>query len=1317
MKPEGAQARIRGRHRPGELMVKFRVNPRSPGVRAAHARIGARVLREFRHVRWTHVKLPPTLSVQSAMAFYRRMPGVEAVEPNYVFQADAIPDDELYEWQWGMDAIHAPEAWDATTGDPGVVVAVLDTGVDYTHEDLADNMWVNPGETGLDALGNDKESNGTDDDGNGYVDDVYGINTAYGDADPFDDHMHGTHVAGIVGAAGNNTVGVAGVNWAVRIMALKFLDSEGGGDEANAVTAYEYAIDLKQRGDVNLRVINDSWGGPDASQALQDIIAAAGNEGILSCCASGNDGLDNDAAPHYPSNYDLPSVLAVGSSDLWGEDAPSYFSNYGATTVDLAAPGEFIMSTIPPDPLYGDYATFDGTSMATPHVSGAAALLVAKYPAATVDELKSTLMQTVDRVSAWAGKCVSGGRLNLARALANVDAARISGRVTEDGAGLGGVAVQVTGPVSASAETFSDGTYTVFGVDAGTYTVTPAKMNHIITPASRTVTVAVRERVMGVDFTSVPVEVVVTAPNGGEVWGLGSTKYITWSSRNVTGDVKIELSRDGGATYPEVLFANTANDGSEPWPVTGAATMQARLRITAVSETAVSDTSNSDFVIGTTHTIRGRITQGGAGLSGVRVDAVCPIAVDQTASPHVSIPDADEAGVVVPISVPQIGMITGVHVSVDISHSAAFDLGVALIHPDNTTVDLTTPYTLDQVDLITTYPDESEPDESLDALIGKPTNGIWRLWVSDWMTEELGTLNSWRLRLEGSLGSATVTAADGTYELTDLLPGTYTVTPSVSGRAFDPASRTVTVGPDQDGVDFTTTGITVIAPNGGEVWGIGHTANITWSSAGVSGNVKIELSRDGGATFPEVLFADTANDGSEPWPITGPPASQARIRVSTVDGSAQDTNDADFAISAPATLSFTVQPEETEAGAEIAPAVAVAVEDDSGRTITTAVDSITLSLGSNPGGGTLSGTLIQSAVSGAATFAGLSINKAGSGYTVTASATGLTGATSASFNITPAGAVGLSFAAQPRSTVAGVSLTPSVQVAVQDAFGNTVPGAADAITLAIGTNPTDGILSGDLVRNAVDGVAAFSDLSLDRVGTGYTLAATAAGLTGAISNAFTIRPALATHLDFTVEPADAVAGAAISPAVKVAALDRFENVATLSIHTVSVAIDTDAGGGTLSGTKVTNTSAGVATFSSLRIDKAGSGYTLAATATGLAGATSAPIDILTGAPLKLAFVVQPSNAVAGAAITPAVSVAVQDAAGNVVPTAANSIRVAFAYNPSGGTLSGTKTVSATNGIATFPGLNINRVGTGYKLWASAVGLRGITSTAFNVTAP
>ena len=384
----------------GEVLIKFRASSPAAERGKARAELAAQVKRRFRSgaEQW---KLPPGLSTEKAIARQRGNPHIEYIEPNYIVQVDVTPNDPRYRELYGLRNtgqtggtpgadIGAESAWGVTTGSRDVVVAVIDSGIDYDHPDLAANIFVNAGEI---------PDNGVDDDHNGYIDDVRGWDFVNRDNDPFDDLDHGTHVAGTIGAVGDNGVGVTGVNWRVSILPLKTLSALGFGFTADAVAAVEYATSMR------VDITNNSWGGAGHSLALLDAILESEAANILFVAAAGNDRTDNDVSPHYPSSYPAANIVAVAATDQ--NDLLASFSNYGLTSVDLAAPGVSILSTMP-----GGYGTKSGTSMATPHVAGAAALIRALAPTSLVQEVKQQLLVSVDPVAGLSGRVLTEGRLN-----------------------------------------------------------------------------------------------------------------------------------------------------------------------------------------------------------------------------------------------------------------------------------------------------------------------------------------------------------------------------------------------------------------------------------------------------------------------------------------------------------------------------------------------------------------------------------------------------------------------------------------------------------------------------------------------------------------------------------------------------------------------------------------------------------------------------------------------------------------------------------------------------------------------------------------
>jgi len=344
-----------------------------------------------------------------AIEALKKQDNVLYAEPNYLLHPDLTPNDprflsnELY----GINKIGAPAAWNTTQGSSTVVVGVIDEGIDKNHQDLAANIWVNPGEIA---------GNGIDDDGNGFIDDVNGYNFA-NNSGTIPGEFHATHVAGTIGAVGNNATGVVGVNWNVRLMSLRFINGSSG-DTADAIRAVNYAKLMRDRwvtsggtSGANIRVLNNSYGGGGFDQSFQDAISGANQSGILFVAAAGNAPDDpepnNDIVGHFPSNYNVANVISVAATD--SADNLAGFSHYGPNTVPLGAPGSGILSTTPGN----TYTSLSGTSMASPHVAGAAALLLAANPNLTVQQLRSLLLYNGDLDPALSGITLTGRRLNV----------------------------------------------------------------------------------------------------------------------------------------------------------------------------------------------------------------------------------------------------------------------------------------------------------------------------------------------------------------------------------------------------------------------------------------------------------------------------------------------------------------------------------------------------------------------------------------------------------------------------------------------------------------------------------------------------------------------------------------------------------------------------------------------------------------------------------------------------------------------------------------------------------------------------------------
>ncbi|MFN0019483.1 MAG: S8 family serine peptidase [Pirellulaceae bacterium] len=495
---------------PGEMMVRFNSDiSQSQAANALFFSGGATITRWWQELHLAEVKLPTGLGATTPtvqLNYIQNINNLSSVyyaEPNFIRDPQRTPNDPGFGQQWGhentgqavnpnpfpippglfpgtVDAdTDVTDAWDITTGSPSTIIAIIDTGVDYRHADLAANIWTNPGEA----------PDGIDNDGNGYIDDIFGWNFADNNNDPDDLDSHGTHVAGIAGAVGNNGIGVSGVNWNSKIMSLK------AGNPTFSVAAIAgaqlYIAKMRSQFGFNIVVSNNSYGanGP-FSFTEYDTIRTAINAGIPFVAAAGNGATNNDILPHfYPNDYDLAGIIGVASSD--NNDQLSSFSQYGLTTVDLAAPGEQILSTVPPlgvvPPIFYDY--FDGTSMASPMVAGAVGLLRSLDPSLSVAQVKSALLNGVDRNVNLSTRVLSGGRLNIAKSLDLVPRNEIHGNVFEDvdgnkaqGAGESGVPAWTVyldrnnnGALDAgepNTTTLADGSYNLRGVfGPGTFTV------------------------------------------------------------------------------------------------------------------------------------------------------------------------------------------------------------------------------------------------------------------------------------------------------------------------------------------------------------------------------------------------------------------------------------------------------------------------------------------------------------------------------------------------------------------------------------------------------------------------------------------------------------------------------------------------------------------------------------------------------------------------------------------------------------------------------------------------------------------------------
>jgi len=467
-------------------------------------------------------------NLDDSLAVLQATAGVEWVGFDEVMQATVLPSDPDLDQLWGLNGtygIDAPGAWAQTLGDPSVVVAIIDTGVDLDHPDLLANLWVNLGEIA---------GNGLDDDGNGYVDDIHGYDFVNDDGDPNDDNNHGTHVAGTIAAVAD-TVGVVGVAPNTKIMALKFLDDKGSGFVSDAVLALTYAVNN------GAQISNNSWGGGDAEAAMSTMLDTAEVANHLFVAAAGNEANDNDANPTYPASYSQANVLTVASNQSDG--ALSSFSNYGATSVDVVAPGSGILSSV----VGGGYATFSGTSMAAPHVAGVAALMSAVDSNITYASIKQFLIDTATVDPRLTTVAVSGGVINAAAAVTAASGAGPSLSVTAtetsvtEGATVTFTAVaadQSSVDVSTQVNWSLDGTALGTG-DTLVYSAdTPGSMRIRAEVATGGFTTLV---ITTLTVTAIVRTVTVSSPNGGEDFAVGEAVAINWTSVGPVGNVDVSV--------------------------------------------------------------------------------------------------------------------------------------------------------------------------------------------------------------------------------------------------------------------------------------------------------------------------------------------------------------------------------------------------------------------------------------------------------------------------------------------------------------------------------------------------------------------------------------------------------------------------------------------------------------------------------------------------------------------------------------------------------------------------------------------------------
>lgn len=391
-------------HRADKLVYRLKVDGDLAAKRALEESVGAISGKSVYRQKLFEMILPAGSDLRAALIRLNADPRVKYAQPSWIYRLGNTPNDPSFPSQWGWDQandadVDAPEAWNIATDATQALVAVIDTGIQWDHPDLSANIWVNPDEIA---------GNNLDDDGNGWIDDIHGADTVNNDGDPMDDHGHGTHTAGTVGAVGNNGLGVTGACWNAQIVALKFLDASGSGDTADALEAIDYCV-AKQ-----IQVSSNSWGGYGVDTALYDGIDDSGECGHLFVAAAGNNAINIEGQNWLPGGYDLDNVLCVAASH--STDGVAWFSNWGPVSVDLAAPGDTIYSTYPTN----SYAYLSGTSMACPHVAGVATMLFSESGTRDYSAVKSWILNSADPIAAWSGLTVTGGRLNFEKALQQI---------------------------------------------------------------------------------------------------------------------------------------------------------------------------------------------------------------------------------------------------------------------------------------------------------------------------------------------------------------------------------------------------------------------------------------------------------------------------------------------------------------------------------------------------------------------------------------------------------------------------------------------------------------------------------------------------------------------------------------------------------------------------------------------------------------------------------------------------------------------------------------------------------------------------------
>ncbi len=894
------------KHVPDELLVRFKAGVSPKAKASAHAGVGAYPVEKFKIVEDLElVKLPAGMKPKDAIKFYRQHPDVLYAEPNYVVEALAIPNDASFSSLWGLnntgqsggtpDAdIDAVQAWDLTTGSSNVVVAVIDTGIDYNHPDLLANVYSNT----LDC-----NSNGIDDDGNGYVDDCHGMDFFNNDSDPMDDNNHGTHVSGTIGAVGNNGVGVAGVNWNVRILACKFLGAGGSGSTSGAIACLNYVATMKDLG-VKIIATSNSWGGGGFSQALFDAIDAHRQRGILFIAAAGNSNLDNDTSLFYPASYYLPNVISVAATTR--TDARASFSNFGSHTVHLGAPGSEILSTTPGN----TYSTFSGTSMATPHVTGVAALLKAQDSTRDWKTIKNLILAGGDNISSLTNT-ITQKRLNAYGALTCLGSTVLSrlrpvGTTITSGAGApidlaalhincanaNGVVTVTVNPGGQTVTLLDDGVGPDQVAGDGIYSAQwtpPAQGIYTLTfPGGDVVTVQV---LTNYSYSSAPF----------------SWRTITGTSLNLSDDSSAQISLAqispplsipfGGGTFTNVFVGSNGNvNFSGPFTEYFNASIPTGTISTLVAPFwddlyPVPGSAQNVFwaVTGAAPNRELVIEWRDVRLFSCNADSGATVkfqVVFFEGSGNILFNYADTA-------------FGGACAFADRAGSATVGVQVASNSGNQSSIN---------------FPSVNDGTALLWTLVVPPPAISVTPTSQDFGSVAVGSSADRSFTVQ-NIGGGTLTgnaSASTSFGIFSPPGGSFSLgagtsqtvvvrfTPTAAGSVGGNVSFTSNGGNVSRAVTGTGTAptgqITVTSPNGGQTWRIAKNQDIKWSSKGVTGNVKVELSRDGGLTW-QIIVSSTPNDRTYKWTVTGPATAQALIRVSSVTNPfISDRSNANFTI-------------------------------------------------------------------------------------------------------------------------------------------------------------------------------------------------------------------------------------------------------------------------------------------------------------------------------------------------------------------------------------------------------------------------------------